>query len=327
MTALMNRRSSTSLLLATDRLASPLLEVGADAAGRAFYTPYGYRSRGPQGMQSHTAFTGQLRESETGWYMLGNGRRVYNPTLMRFHSADRLSPFGVGGMNSYAYCAGDPINSTDPSGRMLELVLGIGAMAIGAATAALYGKRLKNKLKLLGPAAAVSDTESQYFALTGATGANAALAGASAVLGGPPALTQTATAMGVVSGGGAIGLDWSMERMLDGNPGVLQAPAGPRDGFVALNMEGGGSSRNSIDNTGSEFIGATGDWINAGYNNPTFNDSNSNSGNDPSGSSDAESIGDITDRFVPGTSKHIRSRKSSSYFVNNLQQSIRDPVD
>ncbi|MCE5978270.1 RHS repeat-associated core domain-containing protein [Pseudomonas sp. JR33AA] len=52
----------------------------------------------------------------TGCYHLGNGRRTYNPVLMRFHSADSLSPFSDGGLNAYAYCAGDPINRVDPSG-------------------------------------------------------------------------------------------------------------------------------------------------------------------------------------------------------------------
>ncbi|WP_409262888.1 RHS repeat-associated core domain-containing protein [Pseudomonas putida] len=52
----------------------------------------------------------------TGCYHLGNGRRTYNPVLMRFHSADSLSPFSEGGLNAYAYCGGDPINRVDPSG-------------------------------------------------------------------------------------------------------------------------------------------------------------------------------------------------------------------
>lgn len=37
---------------------------------------------------------------------------------MRFNGPDRLSPFGKGGLNSYAYCAGDPVNRIDPAGTI-----------------------------------------------------------------------------------------------------------------------------------------------------------------------------------------------------------------
>jgi len=36
--------------------------------------------------------------------------------LMRFNSPDKLSPFGEGGLNTYSYCQGDPVNRVDPSG-------------------------------------------------------------------------------------------------------------------------------------------------------------------------------------------------------------------
>ncbi|VEA66451.1 RHS repeat-associated core domain [Serratia plymuthica] len=82
---------------------------------------------------SVTGFTGEYRDPVSGHYHLGNGYRVYNPVLMRFMSPDSLSPFGPGGINPYVYCAGDPINNTDPSGHMskgLKIGIGIG-VAIG----------------------------------------------------------------------------------------------------------------------------------------------------------------------------------------------------
>ena len=81
------------------------------------YTVYG-RDGGEQ-CASLLRFSGQRKESATGHYLLGNGYRAFNPVLMRFHSPDSLSPMGAGGINCYAYCGGDPVNNTDPSGHML----------------------------------------------------------------------------------------------------------------------------------------------------------------------------------------------------------------
>lgn len=57
--------------------------------------------------------------------MLSSGKRLSRllPTLMRFLSPDRLSPFGKGGINSYCYCSGDPINYIDPTGRARKMRL------------------------------------------------------------------------------------------------------------------------------------------------------------------------------------------------------------
>ncbi|WP_241150180.1 RHS repeat-associated core domain-containing protein, partial [Pseudomonas viridiflava] len=62
-------------------------------------------------------FTGQQADSVTGHYLLGNGYRAFNPSLMRFNSPDNLSPFGRGGLNAYTYCQGDPVNRADPTGH------------------------------------------------------------------------------------------------------------------------------------------------------------------------------------------------------------------
>ncbi|MGE6825669.1 hypothetical protein ACQKGR_26595, partial [Pseudomonas soli] len=40
-----------------------------------------------------------------------------------FNSPDSWSPFERGGLNSYAYCQGDPVNMTDRSGHALDLSL------------------------------------------------------------------------------------------------------------------------------------------------------------------------------------------------------------
>ncbi|MFD2644025.1 RHS repeat-associated core domain-containing protein [Pseudomonas japonica] len=100
-----------TLLLACDQQQS-VLRAGSDAV---VYTPHGhhaslFRAELP-------AFNGELPEWRTGHYLLGNGYRVYNPVLMRFHSPDSWSPFGRGGLNAYAFCLGDPVNLLDPDGH------------------------------------------------------------------------------------------------------------------------------------------------------------------------------------------------------------------
>lgn len=115
---------SRTLLLATDLQQSILAELDRSGPNHLAYTAYGSQS-GQRTAGSHLGFNGQLRERPTGWSHLGNGHRVYNPVLMRFHSPDQLSPFGKGGVNAYAYCAGDPLNYTDPTGEFVEAIFQI----------------------------------------------------------------------------------------------------------------------------------------------------------------------------------------------------------
>ncbi|OWQ40167.1 type IV secretion protein Rhs [Pseudomonas lactis] len=62
------------------------------------------------------AFTGERLDAAVGLYHLGP--RAYDPRLIVFLSADPLAPFDEGGINSYAYCAGNPVNLIDPSGLL-----------------------------------------------------------------------------------------------------------------------------------------------------------------------------------------------------------------
>lgn len=104
-------------LLATDQQRSVLqtVEVNHPTPPIA-YTPYGHRT-GESGLLSLLAFNGERPDAVTRCYLLGNGYRAFNPLLMRFNSPDSLSPFGEGGLNSYTYCWGDPINLMDPIGH------------------------------------------------------------------------------------------------------------------------------------------------------------------------------------------------------------------
>ncbi|WP_372490369.1 RHS repeat-associated core domain-containing protein [Pseudomonas sp. WHRI 8519] len=80
------------------------------------YTAYGF-SATAQRARTALGFNGEHLLAHTSLYILGSGYRAFNPSLLRFYSADSLSPFGDGGINSYAYCSGDPVNQIDPTGH------------------------------------------------------------------------------------------------------------------------------------------------------------------------------------------------------------------
>ena len=106
-----------TLLLATDHKQSVITEVGDAKPNSIRYCAYGQPSA-TQAIVARLAFNGAFRERSIGWYFLGNGYRIYNPVLRCFHSPDSWSPFGLGGLNTYRYCGGDPVNNSDPSGHM-----------------------------------------------------------------------------------------------------------------------------------------------------------------------------------------------------------------
>jgi len=104
-------------------LKDSVLECMGGQASSMKYTGYGYE--GDSTGSSLLRFNGQRKESTTGHYLLGDGYRGFNPVLMRFNSPDSLSPFGAGGVNTYCYCGGDPVNRADPSGHEWKSFFGI----------------------------------------------------------------------------------------------------------------------------------------------------------------------------------------------------------
>jgi RHS repeat-associated protein len=123
-----------TLLLLTDAKNSVLAESGQGELRKAVYGAYGER-RPEDDLQCLLGFNGEVRDELSGWYLLGRGYRVYNPSLMCFHSPDSLSPFDAGGINPYMYTAGDPINFVDPTGHANRGVNWLGVL--GAALSAI----------------------------------------------------------------------------------------------------------------------------------------------------------------------------------------------
>ncbi|MVV46969.1 RHS repeat-associated core domain-containing protein [Pseudomonas sp. PB120] len=109
-------------LLAIDQQRSVLHTLEANRQRRPVaYSPYGHRHP-ENGLLSLLGFNGERPDPVTGHYVLGNGYRAFNPVTMRFNGPDSFSPFGRGGLNSYAYCLGDPINLSDPNGTFPPLL-------------------------------------------------------------------------------------------------------------------------------------------------------------------------------------------------------------
>jgi RHS repeat-associated protein len=85
------------------------------------FTAYGYAATLPSDF-TILGFNGEPRQDVGNFYILGSGKRTYSHNLMRFLSTDNLSPFSQGGINSYSYCAGDPINRVDRNGHFFKWI-------------------------------------------------------------------------------------------------------------------------------------------------------------------------------------------------------------
>lgn len=130
-------------LLATDEKSS-VLSVHNDKQDHAF-TAYGHD---PIQQNSHLliGFNGEHFYAASTSYHLGNGYRAYSPALMRFRSADHWSPFGRGGLNSYTYCSGDPINFSDPSGHAPPLIKSTSRLPGASSQTATETSLMKNRV-------------------------------------------------------------------------------------------------------------------------------------------------------------------------------------
>lgn len=87
--------------------------------------------------------------ASTGFIMVG--AREYDPEIGRFLQPDPR-PTGPelqwGQLNQWAYCANDPVNASDPSGRLLESVAFAVGAGVGLALGAYSGYELAMKRNL-----------------------------------------------------------------------------------------------------------------------------------------------------------------------------------
>ncbi|MFF7065898.1 RHS repeat-associated core domain-containing protein [Pseudomonas sp. NPDC008258] len=105
--------STPSSLVAIDSTQSPLRVMNPGNTQVITYTAFGFG----QGLaELPLGFNGEHWDTVSMLYALGAGYRWFS-SLMRFTSPDSASPFGKGGINTYAYALNDPVNNFDPDGH------------------------------------------------------------------------------------------------------------------------------------------------------------------------------------------------------------------
>ncbi|MFG2640348.1 ricin-type beta-trefoil lectin domain protein [Streptomyces sp. NPDC048370] len=94
------------------------VDLSTLAASRSRTDAFGnVRGTAPSDWAGNKGFVGGQKDDTTGLTSLGV--RLYQPTTGRFISADPLlSPMDPQQWNGYAYANNDPVNNTDPDGRM-----------------------------------------------------------------------------------------------------------------------------------------------------------------------------------------------------------------
>jgi RHS repeat-associated protein len=96
---------------------------------RAFYTPFGDYRLQPTGDYTDRGYTGQKENMEIG--LIYYNARFYVPGIGRFASADTIVPNSADpqSFSRYSYVRNNPINLTDPTGRIWDSGGGGGSLA------------------------------------------------------------------------------------------------------------------------------------------------------------------------------------------------------
>ncbi|MEW8656680.1 MAG: DUF2235 domain-containing protein, partial [Candidatus Thiodiazotropha endolucinida] len=107
----------TAYAIHTDHLGAPRAVTDEDqqTVWSADYSPFGLIRIEQQAITLNLRLPGQYEDQESGTYY--NYQRDYDPNTGRYLTSD---PIGLkGGLNTYAYVAGDPLGAIDPLGLLL----------------------------------------------------------------------------------------------------------------------------------------------------------------------------------------------------------------
>ncbi|MEW8584215.1 MAG: RHS repeat-associated core domain-containing protein, partial [Candidatus Thiodiazotropha sp.] len=113
----------TAYAIHTDHLGAPRAVTDEDQqiVWSADYSPFGLIRIEQQAITLNLRLPGQYEDQESGTYY--NYQRDYDPNTGRYLTSD---PIGLkGGLNTYAYVGGNPLNTIDPLGLYWEIVNGI----------------------------------------------------------------------------------------------------------------------------------------------------------------------------------------------------------
>lgn len=82
-------------------------------------------------------YRGYYYDNETGFYYLQS--RYYDPTISRFINADEYASTGQDflGCNMFTYCNNNPVNYTDPEGKLFDWIVGTVGAVVGGITNAV----------------------------------------------------------------------------------------------------------------------------------------------------------------------------------------------
>jgi RHS repeat-associated protein len=142
--------------------------TGSGVAGQTTYDPYG-RASGKIGLAANNNFAWNQEYADTDNALVYLRSRYYDPVTMRFISRDTKQV-----RNRYAYCKGDPINNTDPTGHDAENWVLSGAIGIGVIGAVIYvaltfGSTISAAAAAVGGAGTIAAVASGTLASTAAT--------------------------------------------------------------------------------------------------------------------------------------------------------------